>query len=326
MRIQAICEVLKSELVNNGYGYGVYLDGNMYQPNRENGFDEDFFKILMTKYRIQSSEVTKQKKIGTCNDIVLLMRAILEEHRVRSKIWILCELQREKYHTILTFEAENKVVYLELTPQSDNSCYGKAFVYENEQQFIVDQVSDDVEIVEATDCIKAGISLADLVKEVSVRMKRKICPWCNLSEKDKQYLLLESKHWYTFLADEQDYIGRCILVLKSHCEFLSELSEDEWKDLHEQIKKVENCMKSLLGADLCNWCCLMNSFFKEEKPHPHVHFHVRPRYSRPVEINGRSYSDEEFGHHYERKKKEQICEEDRETIYQKMKAWLEEQQ
>ena len=39
------------------------------------------------------------------------------------------------------------------------------------------------------------------------------CEWCNLSEEDKKYLLSDTKYWTVYLADEQDYIGRCIIVL-----------------------------------------------------------------------------------------------------------------
>ena len=66
-------------------------------------------------------------------------------------------------------------------------------------------------------------------------MKR--CEWCNLSEEDKKYLLSDTKYWTVYLADEQDYIGRCIIVLKRHCGSLPELKDDEWMELFLLIKK-----------------------------------------------------------------------------------------
>lgn len=69
-------------------------------------------------------------------------------------------------------------------------------------------------------------------------MKR--CEWCNLSEEDKKYLLSDTKYWTVYLADEQDYIGRCIIVLKRHCGSLPELKDDEWMELFLLIKKYEN--------------------------------------------------------------------------------------
>ena len=77
MLIQEACDLLKRELLNNGYKYGFYLDGKIYTPRLENGFDKDFFHRLLTDYRIQEPSDTMKAKVGTCNDIVALMRAML---------------------------------------------------------------------------------------------------------------------------------------------------------------------------------------------------------------------------------------------------------
>ena len=144
------------------------------------------------------------------------------------------------------------------------------------------------------------------------------CSWCNLTEEDKRYQLYETVFWSVFLSYEQDYIGRCILVLKRHCGSMSELTDDEWEELHKLICKVETCLKTVLGATLCNWSCLMNSFYKESEPDPHLHIHVRPRYDEPVMVNGHAYIDSEFGHHYAVKKDGEITDKDRETVF----IWL----
>lgn len=148
------------------------------------------------------------------------------------------------------------------------------------------------------------------------------CDWCNLSEEDRRYLLIDSAYWLVFLADEQDYIGRCILVLKRHCGSMAELTEDEWKELFLLIGKLETCVKSAFGADLCNWSCLMNSFYREPEPCPHLHIHVRPRYRNPVVINGNTYADDSFGHHYATKKFGHISTEDMQAIFDRMKNRL----
>ena len=148
------------------------------------------------------------------------------------------------------------------------------------------------------------------------------CVWCNLSEEDKQYQVYETAFWSVFLSDEQDYIGRCILVLNRHCSSMSEMKEDEWEDLRKLICKVETCLKKVLGATLCNWRCLMNSFYKESEPDPHLHIHVRPRNDKPVMVNGNIYIDSEFGHHYAVKKDGEISEKDRETVFIRIKNRL----
>ena len=148
------------------------------------------------------------------------------------------------------------------------------------------------------------------------------CSWCELSDKEKKYLLFQSQYWSVYLADEQDYIGRCILVSDRHCASLSELTIEEWGELGEIVKKTELCMKNVLGAEMCYWSCLMNSFYKKSEPNPHLHIHVRPRFRKPVVVNEKSYADEEFGHHYALRKNGQISEKDRETIYQQMKEFI----
>ena len=59
------------------------------------------------------------------------------------------------------------------------------------------------------------------------------CNWCSLSEEDKQFQVYESESWSVFLSDEQDYIGRCILMLKRHCNAMAELTDDEWDDFRD---------------------------------------------------------------------------------------------
>ena len=59
----------------------------------------------------------------------------------------------------------------------------------------------------------------------------KYCDWCNLSEYDNQFQVYESSLWSVFLSDGEDYIGRCILVLKRHCGSMSEMTDDEWEEL-----------------------------------------------------------------------------------------------
>ena len=82
---------------------------------------------------------------------------------------------------------------------------------------------------------------------------------------------------------------------------------------------VEGCLKELLGADVCNWSCLLNDFYKASEPDPHLHMHCRPRFRKPVPINGNEYTDEEFGHHYATHKKTQLQDADRESLFMTLK-------
>ena len=143
MEIVELCDLLRKELFNNGYEYGFVVDSQKYKPNMENGFDNEYYHLAKTISCVQDPAITKKEKIGTCIDTVLVMRQILDEYKVPSKIWLLYHKGKNKAHTVLTFEAEGKVVYLELTPQSSKPWYGKEVVYENEQAFLQKQENNE---------------------------------------------------------------------------------------------------------------------------------------------------------------------------------------
>ena len=106
------------------------------------------------------------------------------------------------------------------------------------------------------------------------------CEWCDY--KENKWLLHKSLHWSVYLAEVQDYVGRCILVLNRHCASLSELDISEWIDLKTIIDQLEYVYKEVLGAELSNFSCLMNNFYKETIPNPHLHIHMRPRYKNSI--------------------------------------------
>ena len=143
------------------------------------------------------------------------------------------------------------------------------------------------------------------------------CEWCDYNE--NQWLLYKSLHWSVFLADVQDYAGRCILVLNRHCGSLSELDISEWIDLKTIIDKLEWVYKEVLGAELSNLSCLMNNFYKDPIPNPHLHIHMRPRYKNAVVVNNHAYEDTEFAHHYAPKKDGLLPDEDKQILYLLMK-------
>ena len=85
------------------------------------------------------------------------------------------------------------------------------------------------------------------------------------------------------------------------------------------IDRLEYIYKEVLSAELCNWSCLLNDFYKEAVPNPHLHIHVRPRYKNTVAINDHAYIDTEFAHHYALKKESVLLDDDRKILYALMK-------
>ena len=156
MTIVEICDMLRAELFNNNYEYGFFVNGQKYKPNMKNGFDKEYYHLSTTIYRVQNPATTTKEKIGTCVDAVLVMRWLLDKNNIPNKIWLLHNMQKNKVHTILTFKAENKTVYLELTPQSSKAWYGKEIIYSNEQEFLREYENNGYDVSDVTDSIVIG--------------------------------------------------------------------------------------------------------------------------------------------------------------------------
>lgn len=60
------------------------------------------------------------------------MKILPASRDVPGKIWLPDYARGKKFHALLTFETEARVVYLELTPQCRKPWYGKELLYESE--------------------------------------------------------------------------------------------------------------------------------------------------------------------------------------------------
>ena len=154
--ITRLCDILRKELVNNGYEYGFTLDGKKYKPDMSKGFDEEYYNLTKTIYVVQEPLVTMQEKVGTCVDAVVVMKYLLDMQKVPSKIWMLYNPKKNKVHTVLTFVTEGMLVYLELTPQSSKECYGKELVYADECEFLQDFEQKGYEVSDVTERVAVG--------------------------------------------------------------------------------------------------------------------------------------------------------------------------
>jgi len=135
-------------------------------------------------------------------------------------------------------------------------------------------------------------------------MNENQCDLCELLPKLDP--IFETDNWKAILNQDQGYLGRCFVTLKVHKGSLSEISDDEWLDFGAAVKKLEKALKQAFGADNFNWTCLTNNAYQEESPTPHVHWHVRPRYSKSVTFAGLEFNDPEFGYHYNREQRCQV--------------------
>ncbi len=139
----------------------------------------------------------------------------------------------------------------------------------------------------------------------------------------KDFILFETDFWKVILIDEQSYLGRCVILLKRDCDELSKVLSEEWLDFHENIvKKLESTFKKVFGATMFNWSCLMNNAYQEKNPKPFVHFHFRPRYNEDVKFAGELFRDPDFGHHYNRSRKNIVSQELLQKIFDEIRKCL----
>ena len=128
------------------------------------------------------------------------------------------------------------------------------------------------------------------------------CGFCQTTEEDLKLLLYDTEFWSVFLAENQSYFGRCIVILRRHCPHLGELDPSEWDALRTVVVRLEQVFTRTLGATMFNWTCLMNKAYQAEDPTPHVHLHLRPRFSKPVDFAGFTFEDSDFSRHYDSKR------------------------
>ena len=122
----------------------------------QRAFDNEYYHLSTTIYLVQEPKVTLKEKIGTCIDVVLVMKSILDKLDVSCKIWLLHNRKKNKVHTILTFSAEDKIVYLELTPQSSKKWYGQEIIYFDEEALLQEHKHNGYDILDITDLIIVG--------------------------------------------------------------------------------------------------------------------------------------------------------------------------
>ena len=166
MTINEICNILRSEFVGNGYEYGFYLEGKRYMPDSSLGFDEDYFRLSKTIYRVQNPIDTQREKIGTCIDACMLIKQMLNELLINCNIWLIRHREKGSVHTIITFEMDNSIVHLELTPRSKKPWYGKEILYSSVNDFLTDVEKHGYDISDVTNDITIGNAPVFLLKHL----------------------------------------------------------------------------------------------------------------------------------------------------------------
>jgi histidine triad (HIT) family protein len=99
------------------------------------------------------------------------------------------------------------------------------------------------------------------------------CPFCNI---DQEKILEETKNTLTVISNPALVEGHCLVIPKRHIEKLSELNEEELKELFSATIRIEEkLLKKFLGCDISQH---YRPFQKEDGTKVnHFHIQVRPR-------------------------------------------------
>ncbi len=110
------------------------------------------------------------------------------------------------------------------------------------------------------------------------KMKKEDCPFCSLSKdtEGRTRIIDETTNTLTILSNPALMKGHCLVIPKRHVEKPSELSEEERKELFNQVIKIQELLiKHFSGCDIKE---NYRPFQKQSdlKVH-HLHFHLQPR-------------------------------------------------
>src|SRR4051812_15569829 len=73
------------------------------------------------------------------------------------------------------------------------------------------------------------------------------CEICDFLQKPLKHQLLTPKYWTAGVLNDQPYLGRAIVSLRTHKGSLSELSDEEWTEFHDIVRKLEPAYQKALG-------------------------------------------------------------------------------
>jgi diadenosine tetraphosphate (Ap4A) HIT family hydrolase len=110
---------------------------------------------------------------------------------------------------------------------------------------------------------------------------------------DSPYLIHEGRFWNVILhRDNQSFLGRCIVYLKSRIlddplSLTSEEQDELWNNIFPKLSKA---LENSFEPDRINYCHLANV-------EHFVHWHIIPRYEKnPIrEFAGEIFTDEKAG-------------------------------
>jgi diadenosine tetraphosphate (Ap4A) HIT family hydrolase len=107
-----------------------------------------------------------------------------------------------------------------------------------------------------------------------------------------KFIIKDYKHWTVYIAQNQSYLGRCVVWCKRGDALdLTEATPEEQEELFNILNSLKNAVSKVFQPDWFNY-----SFLGNETRHLHGHF--IPRYANPKKFMNITFEDKLRGHNY----------------------------
>jgi len=111
---------------------------------------------------------------------------------------------------------------------------------------------------------------------------------CSKCNRQSDLTIKEYPLWTAEISDSPTPIGWTYIILKRHIEYFDELTNKELIELKEIIRELKKMLVKSFNPDWFNVMQLGNGG-------RHMHFHLVPRFKRPVKFDGKTFRDPDYG-------------------------------
>ena len=128
----------------------------------------------------------------------------------------------------------------------------------------------------------------------------------------EKYKIKDYRYWKVFAAENQSYLGRCIVWCKrENAEDLTQATQEEWNELLLILSELRKAVGRVFKSDWFNYSFLGNAT-------RHFHGHFVPRYKTEREFGGVTFKDWNWGSNFSTDRDFVTSDEVREKIRKKI--------
>ncbi|MEK7163416.1 MAG: HIT family protein [Patescibacteria group bacterium] len=113
-----------------------------------------------------------------------------------------------------------------------------------------------------------------------------------MSDEYSKFIIKDYKHWTVYIAQNQSYLGRCVVWCKRENALdLTEATSEEQEELFIVLNNLKNAVTKVFQPDWFNYSFLGNDT-------RHLHGHFIPRYTNSKKFMDITFEDKLWGHNY----------------------------